>query len=168
MNDNVIRAAAFAARCAGAATAAYGLATLLGLPEAVWAAMSALIVSQDRLCETRSSLAGRIEGTLLGSAVTVAVSGLASDVTASTATQLAVTVAISAAVAHRFPALRVAMWTCPIILLTAQPSIPIDVVALRRGSEVVLGALMGATFHWTAELVVDALPRLIRSLHVHV
>ena len=41
--------------------------------QGLWAAMSAVIVSQERLHETRSSLAGRILGTLLGIGVTVAV-----------------------------------------------------------------------------------------------
>ena len=37
------RAVVFVARCAGAATAAYGAAHLPGLPEALWATMSAII-----------------------------------------------------------------------------------------------------------------------------
>ncbi|WEX91376.1 hypothetical protein PZN02_006139 (plasmid) [Sinorhizobium garamanticum] len=48
------------------------------------------------------------------------------------------------------------MWTCPIILLAVQPSVPIVVVALHRGSEVILGALVGWVFHWVAETLVDA------------
>jgi uncharacterized membrane protein YccC len=40
------------------------------LPEVLWAAMSGVIVSQERLRETRSSLMGRISGTLLGIPVT--------------------------------------------------------------------------------------------------
>ena len=39
------RAVVFVARCAGAATAAYGAAHLPGLPEALWATMSAIIVT---------------------------------------------------------------------------------------------------------------------------
>ena len=50
------------------------------------------------------------------------------------------------------------MWICPIILLTAQPWTPMLLVALHRGSEVILGAIIGWIFHWFAEVFVDALP----------
>jgi hypothetical protein len=69
--EKSLRAVAFVARCSGAATVAYELALSLGLPGAHWAAMSALIVSQERLQETRSSLMGRVLGTLLGIVVTI-------------------------------------------------------------------------------------------------
>jgi uncharacterized membrane protein YccC len=154
--DTVPRVIAFVVRCSGAATLAYELASALGLPQSLWAAMSAVIVSQERLHDTRSSLKSRVLGTLLGIVVTVAVSEATSRLAAPTALQMAVDVAICALIARRFPGLRVAMWTCPIILLTAQPTLPILVVALRRGSEVILGALVGWAFHGLAEAVVDA------------
>ncbi|MDL2410860.1 FUSC family protein [Rhizobium calliandrae] len=156
METKIIRALAFIARCSAAATAAYELASLLGLKESVWAAMSAVIVSQERLDETCSSLMGRILGTLLGIVVTIMVSEAASRAAASVALQMAISVAICALIAREFPKLRVAMWTCPIILLAAQPSVPIVVVAMHRGSEVILGALVGWVFHWMPETLVDA------------
>ena len=162
-----IRVIAYVARCSGSATAAYELALFLGLPEALWAAMSALIVSQERLHETRSSLTGRILGTLVGMAVTIAVSEVTTRVAAPTAVQMGLAVAIAALVAREFPKLRVVMWTCPIILLTTQPAGSILVAAFRRGSEVILGALVGWVFHWAAEIIVDALAgtQLVRHGH---
>jgi uncharacterized membrane protein YccC len=157
MGKKSIRAIAFILRCSGAATVGYELASSLGLHEALWAAMSAVIVSQEHLHETRSTLVGRIFGTLLGIGVTVGVSEAASRIAASAAVQMAVAVGICALIVREFPTLRVAMWTCPLILLSAQPSTPIVVVALRRGSEVFLGAIVGWIFHWGAEVVVDAL-----------
>lgn len=59
-DQKALRTLAFIVRCSCAATVAYQLALSLQLPNALWAAMSALIVSQERLHETRSSLAGRI------------------------------------------------------------------------------------------------------------
>jgi uncharacterized membrane protein YccC len=159
-----IRAIAFILRCSGAATVGYELASALGMHEALWAAMSAVIVSQEHLHETRSSLLGRIFGTLLGIGVTVGVSEVASRLAASTTVQMAVAVGICALIVREFPKLRVAMWTCPIILLTAQPSVPIVLVALHRGSEVFLGAVVGWIFHWGAEVVVDALENRAVSL----
>lgn len=150
------RAIAFILRCSGAATVAYELVFFLGL-QGLWAAMSAMIVSQERLHETRSSLTGRILGTLLGIGVTVAVNEIGSRTAISTAVQMAIAVALCALVVRELPTLRVAMWTCPIILLTAQPSAPMLLVALHRGSEVILGAIIGWTVHWLAEIVVDAL-----------
>jgi uncharacterized membrane protein YccC len=130
----------------------------VGLPESVWAAMFALIVSQEQLHDTRSSLVGQIFGTLLGATIAVAVSHGASRVGASTAMQMTAAVAIAALVVHEVPTLRVAMWTCPITLLSA-PSEPVLTVGLHRASEVILGAVVGWTFHWAAEAVVDACAR---------
>jgi uncharacterized membrane protein YccC len=121
----------------------YQLACSLGLHEALWAAISAVVVSQEYLHETQSSLAGRIFGTLLGTGITVAVSQAASHAAVAIVVQMSIAVAICALVVRRFPALRVAMWTCPIILLKTQVSEPIVVVALHRGSEVILGAIVG-------------------------
>ncbi|MBV8593815.1 MAG: FUSC family protein, partial [Caulobacteraceae bacterium] len=128
----------------------------LGLPETVWAAMSALVVSQERLQETRSSLTGRILGTLLGIAVTIAVSEVAARLAAPTIVQMGFAVAIAALIAHQFPNWRVVMWTCPIILLTAQSAGSILPTAFWRGGEVILGALVGWVFHWAAETVVSS------------
>jgi uncharacterized membrane protein YccC len=167
MGKKSIRAIAFILRCSGAATVGYQLASALGLSEALWAAMSAVIVSEEHLHETRSSLLGRIFGTLLGIGVTVGVSEVASRLAASTTLQMVGAVGICALIVREFPKLRVAMWTCPIILLTAQPSTPIVLVALRRGSEVLLGAMVGWIFHWGAEVVVGALENRALSLRQH-
>jgi uncharacterized membrane protein YccC len=165
MNENRIRAIAFVTRCAGAATIAHQLASALGLPEALWAVMSALIVSQERLDETGSSLGARVLGTLLGIAVTIAVGEVAFRAGASTAAQMAVAIGICALVTRSFPRLRVAMWTCPIVLLSAEPSVPIVAIAFHRGSEVVLGAAVGWAFHWAAEILLNAFLDAERALH---
>ena len=144
MTDRTIRALAFVARCSGAASVAYKAAMALGFPEAVWAVMSALIVSQERLHETRSSLTGRILGTLLGIVVTSLVNSAASQGPRPIpiSTQMAAAVALAAIAARLFPILRAAMWTCPVIFLTTPPATPIFVVAVHRGTEVMLGALI--------------------------
>jgi uncharacterized membrane protein YccC len=150
-----IRALAFVIRCVGAASVAYQVATRLDLPESVWAVMSALIVSQERLHETHSSCAGRIVGTLLGIAVTTLVSQVASLANVSTPMQMAAAVALAAIVVRMFPTLRAAMWTCPLIFLTAEPSRPMYMIAVYRGTEVILGVVIGWVFHYAAETVVD-------------
>jgi uncharacterized membrane protein YccC len=152
-----IGAITFVARCSGVATVAYEIALWLGLPEPIWAVISALIISQERLHETRSSLMGYVLGTLLGIAVSIAVSEAASYPGVPIAMQMAAAVAISALAVHKFPQLRAAMWTCPIILLTALPSASILMVALHRGGEVILGAVVGWIFHWAAEAILGRL-----------
>jgi uncharacterized membrane protein YccC len=155
----VIRGAAFVLRCSGAAAMAYQLAGSLGLHEALWAAISAVVVSQEYLHETRSSLAGRIFGTLLGIGITIAVSQVASRTAVPMVVQMSIAVAICALVVREFPTLRVAMWTCPIILLHTQVSEPIVLVAVHRGSEVILGAIVGWLIHWIVQVIVDALAK---------
>ena len=49
------------------------------------------------------------------------------------------------------------MWTSPVIFLTAQPSKAMFIIAVHRGTDVILGAVIGWVFHWAAEMVVDAL-----------
>jgi uncharacterized membrane protein YccC len=154
--NHIIRAVAFVARCSGAATFAYLLAIWVGLPNSLWAAISALVVSQEQLSETQSSLAARILGTLIGICVAVAVNVVASYFAAGISMQIAIGVAICSLVARERPALRVCMWTCLIVLLT-EPSVPIAMVALHRGSEVILGALLGGAFHFAAEVALSAL-----------
>lgn len=60
-----------------------------------------------------------------------------------------------------------AMWTCPIILPTAPPSVPIVLVALHRGSEVLRGATVRWIFHCGAEVVVDGLENRALNLRQH-
>lgn len=151
MPKSSTRTLVFIVRCAGAATIAYELATWLGLPHALWAAMSALIVSQVNLQETRSSFHGRLLGTLLGIGVAVLVGEGAAKIAAPVGLQIALAVAICALVAHDFPKLRVAMWTCPIVLLSTHPSAPLLTAAFQRGCEVLLGCAVGWAFHWAAE-----------------
>jgi uncharacterized membrane protein YccC len=155
----VTRAVAFVARCSGAATCAYVAAAAAGLPHAVWAAISALIVSQERLDDTTTSLTGRIAGTIIGACVAVAVSVAAARLATGVALQVAVAVAVCATIARERPRLRVCMWTAPIVLLTTEPGVPISIEATYRASEVILGALIGGAFHWAAEVLVHRLSR---------
>jgi len=52
------------------------------------------------------------------------------------------------------------MWTAPIVLLTTQSGVPIPIGAAYRASEVILGAVIGGAFHWSAEVLVRRLSRL--------
>src|SRR5437763_9806972 len=76
--DRLLHAAAFVARCSGAATCAYAAAAFIALPNPVWAVMSALVVSQEKLADTNTSFTGRICGTLIGIAAGVTTDAVAS------------------------------------------------------------------------------------------
>lgn len=152
----LVRRATFVLRCTGAATLAYLLAVALDLPHPVWAAMSGLIVSQERLAETRRAAAGRLVGTVVGIAIALLVGTLTAPLLDSLAARMALAVAVAAIVADRYPPLRVCMWTCPIIFLTADPGTPLLATGLHRGAEVFLGAVVGAVLHIAAELLVQS------------
>lgn len=109
---------------------------------------------------TRTSLLWYITGTLIGLCVAVAVSDVVTRLHITTPADVAISVAICAAVAREYPPVRVCMWTVPIALLTGDPAAPIVTVALQRGAEVILGALIGGAFHTSAELLVSGLERV--------
>ena len=150
-----LRYALFAARCAGAAALSQAVAQAMGLHYPVWAALSALVVSQERLAETRSSVSGRILGTVVGMVVAVLVHLAAVALALGEQVQVSVAVAIGALLARRFPRARTCMWTAAIVLIAPAEGdqMPIPEVALFRGTEVTLGGLIGAAAHFCAEKV---------------
>lgn len=151
-----IFAAIYIVRCACSASIAYWLALIIGLPFPVWASMSAAIVSQVKLDETRASLLWRIIGTLIGIVVSLLVNAVIGSMV-DNGWQILVSVGICAAIATRYSRLRVSMWTAPIVLLTAGPAVAVQSAGLYRGAEVILGCLVGGAFHLLAERLIWAI-----------
>lgn len=146
---------AYVVRCSGAATIAYMLAaSVFGLVHPVWAAVSAIIVSQERLFQTRNAMLWRFAGTIVGVSVAVAAGTLATSFGWDIAFQMGASVAISAALVRRWPDLRVAMWTAPIVFLSHDSATSLLMSGYARGSEVILGGIVGAVAHWVAEQVI--------------
>jgi uncharacterized membrane protein YccC len=141
----------FALRCSGAATLSYLVGGWIGLPHPIWATVTALIISQERYEDTQWALVSFLLGTCIGIACALAVAALGSYLAAGVTVQLAVGVALCGWVAQLNPNLRVCMWTCPLVLLTNDTSRSIAMVALDRGAEVAIGALIGAGLHWAVE-----------------
>lgn len=154
LTDVQARDLTFVLRCSGAATLSYALGVAVGLPHPVWAAMSGVIVSQEKLGDTRRATIGRFVGTVFGIAIAVAVGLLAQAFGAGKAVEIAVAVAFAAMAARRHPAIRVCMWTCPIVFLTVTAQTPLWEVGLCRGAEVVLGGTVGALLHLLAEIAI--------------
>ena len=160
----VIRATAFVARCSSAATLAYLISFWIGLPYPVWSTISALVVSHEKLSETRSLLNNRILGTVLGIGIAIAIAAGTSQFGATVSTQIALGVALCAIVAREWPSLRVGMWTSSIVVLAAHDSSSTAMTAFYCGSVVILGAVIGGSFHWAAEIMVAALMRCTGTL----
>lgn len=147
--QEAIRSVAFVARCTLAAVLSLMIADRMGLDHPVWASVSALVVSQDKLGDTHRSLIWRIAATLIGVAVALLVALAMPH--AGPVAMLAVAVGITASIARLRADLRVGMWTSVIVLLTVPPGGSILTAALARAQEVLLGVAIGAILHWTAE-----------------
>ncbi|WP_186308039.1 FUSC family protein [Paraburkholderia sp. BCC1884] len=148
---------AFVIRCALAAVVAYKVAELLGLSMPVWASISALVVSQERWHETRASLHERIQGTLLGVGISLAVNFLAMPFHVPPLMQLLVAVAFCATIARADRGLRVCMWTCPLVLMSGKLGGEVVLTTgLYRSIEIVIGCLVAALIHWMVERLLAA------------
>jgi uncharacterized membrane protein YccC len=147
----------FAIRCFIVVWASYRLALAVGLPYPVWAPISAVIVSQEQMSETRTSLVRRIIGTILGACITVIINMIAEPMNIPVGIQAAISVAICGVLAYERPSFRTSMVTGPILLLTTPPNDPMVMVAIYRSTEVIIGGLVGAGVHLLAERLLHQL-----------
>ena len=160
MQKVTIRDIAFVLRCSIAATAAYMLAgSVFHLTHPVWAAVSAIVVSQEKLFQTRNAVLWRFAGTIVGIVVAVVAGTLTTRLGWDIAVQMGVSVAICAALVRRWPDLKVAMWTAPIVFFTHDVGTSLVTAGYARGSEVILGGLVGAIVHWISERIIAPLER---------
>ena len=158
MNYRRIR---FVVRCALVASLAFVVAEHIGLPQPVWAPISALVVTQESVTATLSSILGRFFGTLLGVSVALLVHRAGTGANISLVSQIALSVAICAACTGGYPKVSVCLWTCPLVLVTATPIGGAEMTALVRGSEVVLGAAIGGFVHICEERALLPLARRV-------
>lgn len=154
MNETRVRDLAFVLRCSGAATLSYILAEAAGLPHPVWAAMSGIIVGQEKLGDTRQATIGRFAGTLLGVIIAVVIGTAAQGFGIGPVAEIAIAVALAAVIVRRYPSLKVCMWTCPIVFLTTTAETPLWEVGMYRGAEVLLASAVGAALHAIAEQII--------------
>jgi uncharacterized membrane protein YccC len=149
----ILHAIIYVVRCTLSATLALAAAQWLELPHPVWASVSALVVSQDRIEDTRASLSGRLLGTLTGVAIAILVGSVARLADIGSIVQLAGATILCASIVRARPDWRVCMWTAAIVLLTATPQQPVISTGLLRGAEVLLGGLIGTVAHELATFV---------------
>ena len=148
--------ALFISRCSGSATLSYLLANALGLQYPVWASISSVVFSQVRLRDTQASVSGRIAGTIIGVFIALIVHALTSLFAIDISLEVAFAVAVCAAIAWVRPKVRVCMWTSLIVLLTANPSVHVIAAGFARGSEVIIGSLIGGALHFISEKIFTA------------
>ncbi len=154
---SILNDAAFMLRCSGGAVVSYFLAVSLGLQHPVWAAMSSLIVVQDNERATVRAAAARVLGTCAGIAIAVLVGSIPTISSNSTALEIGLSVGLCAAFARRYPSMRVAMWTAPLVYLSQSTGTDLWHSGLWRGLEVLLGAAIGALFHWSSARILKIL-----------
>jgi hypothetical protein len=145
----------FVLRCSVAASVAYGLATFVGVQHPVWAPIEALIVSQESMGETLDSIRGRLVGTLFGVVVALFVGMIGRMIGLPLMLQIAVSVTVCAAATLGRPMIRVCLWTCPLLLITAPSLGTPEVVGMIRVFQVLLGAIVGGMVHVVDQKVWD-------------
>lgn len=154
--QSVLNGLAFVLRCTGSSVAAYLLAASVGLEHPVWAAMSSLIVSQDDERATEQAAMVRVLGTCAGILISLSIGSAPFPQPVPVAVNIGLSVAICAIFTLRFPSMRVAMWTAPLVYLSLAPGTDLWHSGLWRGLEVLLGAVIGAVFHWASSRAVNA------------
>src|SRR5262249_56057220 len=145
-------------------TVAYVISLWIGLPYPVWSTISALVVSHEKLSETRSLLNNRILGTVLGIGIAIGIAAGTSQFGATVSTQIALGVALCAIVVREWPSLRVGVGASSIVVLTAHDSSSTAMTAFYGGSVVILGAVVGGAFFWAAGIMFAALVRCTGAL----
>ena len=135
--------AQLAIRTTAGAVVTYAVAVGLGLPQAVWAVITALVVMQVSVGATIGAGIDRMTGTLGGAVVGAIVAMVQPSLGLPDYLALALAVAPLAAVAAVRPRLRIAPLTAAIILLAAPPDVSAPVAALERIFEIALGTAVG-------------------------
>ncbi|HTJ91296.1 MAG TPA: FUSC family protein [Acidocella sp.] len=144
---------AFVIRCAVVAALSYFAASDIGLGFPAWAAISGLVVSQDRVHQTHHAMRERFIGTVIGVLVAALSGTLLARAGLSAAIQMAVAVGICAAIVRRYPRYRACMWTCPAVFLTTASSVSILRVGFDRGAEVIIGGVIAGVVHLIADKI---------------
>jgi uncharacterized membrane protein YccC len=137
----------FVLRCSAAAALAYGVATLVGFQHPVWAPIEALVVSQESIGDTLDSIYGRLIGTLIGVVVALLAGIFGRMGGLPLMLQIALSVTVCALTTFGRPTIRVCLWTCPLILVTAPSLGTTELAGMIRVSQVLLGAMVGGIAH---------------------
>ncbi len=138
-----------------AAVLAFLIASQLGLGYPSWAAVSAIIVLQEDLNGTRTAVHWRVLGTMTGVAVALLCGTVVTPLAAQPVLQIGISVAVCAVIARAKPALRVAMWTVPIVFMSRAADVTLVEAGLSRGSEVVIGCVIATVVQWLVEAALN-------------
>lgn len=157
-----VRAVAFVVRLVAGAGIAFAAAQSLGLAHPVWAVVSSLVVAQESVADTHRSVRWRALGSVIGALVAAIVATILHVRIGDPYPALLTAIAICAAIARRWPPLRVSMWTAAIVILTATTQNSIFHTAVQRAGEVLLGGAIGGLLHLGLEQVLPPAPDTAR------
>jgi len=132
-----------AIRVSVAVVTAYGLATLLRLPQGYWAVFTAVIVVQSSLGATITAGVERFMGTVVGAAVGAGAAMLHLRWPEAGGPILAITAALLAFLAAVRPAFKVAPVTAVIMLIGTTNHLDPMVAAVLRVGEITVGSVVG-------------------------
>jgi len=132
-----------AVRVSSAVVAAYGLATLLRLPQGYWAVFTAVIVVQSSLGATITASIERFMGTVVGALAGAGAAMLHARFPEAGGPILAVTAAVLAFLAAVRPAFKVAPITAVIMLVGTTTHLDPLVAAFLRTAEITVGSVVG-------------------------
>ncbi|SMF53527.1 Fusaric acid resistance protein family protein [Azospirillum oryzae] len=143
-----------------AAVGSYALMTVLGLPQASWAVISALFVTQINVGATFNSVIYRLASAVLGTATGLGCVYLIGQGPWQTALSLAVAAFIIDALSGRWPGLRFAAVVAGILIMSHQGNDPLT-TALLRALAITIGALVAGL----AALLILPVPAHRRAQH---
>ena len=146
--DRLLKGGAMALQAVASASMAYGIGVLLQTPQAFWAAITAIAVTQLNFSDTRSSSRDQCVGAFTGGVLGLIGIYLGKDVFAAYAIVVAIAI-IGCWLLNAGSAARLGAITATILMLVPQAG-PAWEFALIRLGEVALGTVCAIIISWIA------------------
>ncbi|MDC9822882.1 FUSC family protein [Devosia sp. ZB163] len=130
-------------RAASAAGIAWGVSSLLALPQGYWAVLTAIIVMQASVGASLKAATDRLLGTLAGAVIGFAIASVTPSGTGGTMVALVLATGLLTVLASHNPIFRVAPVTAAMVLVAAPSHTQAWISASHRVTEISLGCLIG-------------------------
>lgn len=130
-------------RAAAAAGIAWGISSLLALPQGYWAVLTAIIVMQASVGASLKAAGDRLLGTLAGAVIGFAIASVTPSGSGGTMVALVLATGLLTVLAARNPIFRIAPVTAAIVLVAAPSHAEAWISASHRVTEIGLGCLIG-------------------------
>jgi len=130
-------------RAASAAGIAWGVSSLLALPQGYWAVLTAIIVMQASVGASMKAATDRLLGTLAGAVIGFVIASVTPSGSGGTMVALVLATGLLTVLASRNPVFRVAPVTAAMVLVAAPSHTQAWISASHRVTEISLGCLIG-------------------------